>query len=197
MDFSLLIQTFAVTTNSATSPSALSSQQPGTTASPAPYVTGPASRPDSRPTGRVRPEVGYSRAAPLSWAEISRPADISSSRHPRWRAVILQQRKQSSALQIRPSDKDTLLQFSEFVFGSTSSVIRWDIRRRMRIHTYSCAHVICVGLPCTGYALAQSSPNLTKAAISTRWPLTRWERAESARNPIAAHVKFGDDCAHV
>ena len=27
-------------------------------------------------------------------------------------------------------------------------------------------------------------------------PLTRWGRAESARNPIAVHVKFGDDCAN-
>ena len=26
--------------------------------------------------------------------------------------------------------------------------------------------------------------------------LTRWRRAESARNPIAANVKFGDDCAN-
>ena len=35
-------------------------------------------------------------------------------------------------------------------------------------------------------------------ADSARWlsvraePLTRWERAESARNPIAANVKFSD-----
>ena len=27
-------------------------------------------------------------------------------------------------------------------------------------------------------------------------PPTRWGRAESARNPIAVHVKFGDDCAN-
>ena len=58
-----------------------------------------------------------------------------------------------------------------------------------------------------GCALAQSSPNLTLAAMGLRAdsarrlsvraePLTRWGRAEDARNPIASHVKFGDDCAN-
>ena len=50
---------------------------------------------------------------------------------------------------------------------------------------------------------AESSPNLTWDAMGLRadWarrlsvrvePLTRWGRAESARNPIAANVKFSD-----
>ena len=58
-----------------------------------------------------------------------------------------------------------------------------------------------------GRALAQSSPNLTLVAMGLRAdsarrllvraePLTRCGLAESARNPIAANVKFGDDCAN-
>ena len=54
---------------------------------------------------------------------------------------------------------------------------------------------------------AELSPKLTWDAMglradSARWlsvraePLTRWGRAESARNPIAANVKIGDDCAN-
>ena len=53
---------------------------------------------------------------------------------------------------------------------------------------------------------AESSPNLTWAAMGLRADLARPQRlsgsartdsrrAQSARNPIAAHVKFGDDCA--
>ena len=57
-----------------------------------------------------------------------------------------------------------------------------------------------------GCALAQSSPNLTLAAMGLRADSARPQRvsgsartdsrrAESARNPIAAHAKFGDDSA--
>ena len=57
-----------------------------------------------------------------------------------------------------------------------------------------------------GCALPQSSPNLTLAAMVLRAdsarpqrvsgsPCTDSRRAESARNPIASHVKFGDDSA--
>ena len=54
---------------------------------------------------------------------------------------------------------------------------------------------------------AESSPNLTWAAMRLRADSVRPQcvsgsartdsrRTESARNPIAAHVKFGDDCAN-
>ena len=56
-----------------------------------------------------------------------------------------------------------------------------------------------------GCALAQSSPNLTWAAMGLRDSArpqrvsgsarTDSRRAESAQNPITAHVKFGDDSA--
>ena len=57
-----------------------------------------------------------------------------------------------------------------------------------------------------GCALAKSSPNLTLAAMGlladsahpqrvSGSARTDSRRAESARNPIAADVKFGDDCA--
>ena len=57
-----------------------------------------------------------------------------------------------------------------------------------------------------GCALAQSSPNLTLAAMGLRADSARPQRvscsartdsrrAESARNPIASYVKFGDDSA--
>ena len=56
-----------------------------------------------------------------------------------------------------------------------------------------------------GCAFAQSSPNLTWDAMGLRANSARpqrvsgsartdSQRAESARNPIAANVKFGDDC---
>ena len=57
-----------------------------------------------------------------------------------------------------------------------------------------------------GCAFAQSSPNLTLAAMGLRVDSARPQRvsgsartdsrrAESARNPIASHVNFGDDSA--
>ena len=57
-----------------------------------------------------------------------------------------------------------------------------------------------------GCALAQSSPNLTWTAMGLRAGSARpqrvsgsartdSQRAESARNPIASHVNFGDDAA--
>ena len=44
---------------------------------------------------------------------------------------------------------------------------------------------------------AESSPNLTLAAMGLRADSARTDsrRAESARNPIASHVNFGDDSA--
>ena len=58
-----------------------------------------------------------------------------------------------------------------------------------------------------GCALAQSSPNLIWAAMGLRADSARPQRVsssartdsrrdESARTPIAAHAKFGDDCAN-
>ena len=58
-----------------------------------------------------------------------------------------------------------------------------------------------------GCAMAQSSPNLTWTAMGLRADSARpqrvsgsartdSQRAEPARNPIAVHVKFGDDCAN-
>ena len=87
--------------------------------------------------------------------------------------------------------------------------------RHVRVHRYM-HHRIIVCLCCikaavhwewTGCALAQSSPNLTWTAIGLRADSARPQRvsdsartdsrcAESARNPIVANVKFGDDCTN-
>ena len=50
--------------------------------------------------------------------------------------------------------------------------------------------------PSTGYALAQSSLNLIWAAVGLRADSVRPQCVNGQRVPIAAHVKFGDDCAN-